>query len=81
MCYLFILITTLRMCSAEAKCKAFSTWASHLAAIIVCHGTILFIYCWPQSGHSMDTDKVATVSYAVVITTLNPLIYSLRNRM
>ncbi|XP_055288432.1 olfactory receptor 5L1-like [Moschus berezovskii] len=78
--YLFILITILRMRSAERRCKAFSTCASHLAAIIVFHGTILFIYCRPQSGNSLGTDKVATVFYTVVIPMLNPLIYSLRNK-
>ena len=35
--YLFILITVLRMHSTEGKCKAFSTCASYLAAIIVFH--------------------------------------------
>uniref|UniRef100_A0A8C6FV28 Olfactory receptor n=1 Tax=Moschus moschiferus TaxID=68415 RepID=A0A8C6FV28_MOSMO len=78
--YLFILITILRMRSAERRCKAFSTCASHFAAIIVFHGTILFIYCRPQSGNSLGTDKVATVFYTVVIPMLNPLIYSLRNK-
>ncbi|XP_070343292.1 olfactory receptor 5L1-like [Equus asinus] len=78
--YLFILITVLKMHSAEGRCKAFSTCASHLAAIVVFHGTILFIYCRPSSGNSMDTDKAATVFYTVVIPMLNPLIYSLRNK-
>ncbi|XP_006877840.1 PREDICTED: olfactory receptor 5L1-like [Chrysochloris asiatica] len=78
--YLFILITILRMRSAEGRRKAFSTCASHLTAIIVFHGTILFIYCRPSSGNSWDTDKVATVFYTVVIPMLNPLIYSLRNK-
>nr|XP_010963291.1 olfactory receptor 5L2-like [Camelus bactrianus]XP_010970306.1 olfactory receptor 5L2-like [Camelus bactrianus] len=78
--YLFILITILRMPSAEGRSKAFSTCASHLAAIIVFHGTILFIYCRPGSGSSRDADKVATVFYTVVIPMLNPLIYSLRNK-
>ena len=78
--YLFILITILRMRSADKRCKALSTCASHLAAIIVFHGTILFIYCQPHSGNSMDTDKVATVFYTVVIPMLSPLIYSLRNK-
>ncbi|XP_037695480.1 olfactory receptor 5L1-like [Choloepus didactylus] len=78
--YLFILITILRMHSAEGRCKAFSTCTSHLTAIIVFHGTILFIYCRPSSDYSLETDKVATVFYTVVIPMLNPLIYSLRNK-
>ncbi|XP_027421727.1 olfactory receptor 5L1-like [Bos indicus x Bos taurus] len=80
MSYLFILITILRMHSADKRRKAFSTCASHLTVIIVFHGTILFIYCRPHSGNCMDTDKVATVFYTVVIPMLNPLIYSLRNK-
>ncbi|XP_055990258.1 olfactory receptor 5L1-like [Sorex fumeus] len=78
--YLFILVTILRMRSAEGRCKAFSTCASHLTAIVVFHGTILFIYCRPSTGDTTDTDKVATVFYTVVIPMLNPLIYSLRNK-
>ncbi|XP_046927659.1 olfactory receptor 5L1-like [Lynx rufus] len=78
--YLLILITILRMHSAEGRRKAFSTCASHLTAILVFHGTILFTYCRPSSGNSVDTDKVATVFYTVVIPMLNPLIYSLRNK-
>ncbi|ELK18715.1 olfactory receptor 5L1 [Pteropus alecto] len=78
--YLFILITILRMRSAEGRRKAFSTCASHLTAILVFHGTILFTYFGPSLGNSEDTDKVATVLYTVVIPMLNPLIYSLRNK-
>ncbi|XP_054443128.1 olfactory receptor 5L1-like [Pteronotus mesoamericanus] len=78
--YLFILITILRMRSAEGRRKAFSTCASHLTAIIVFHGTVLFTYFQPSSGNSADTEKVAPVFYTVVIPMLNPLIYSLRNK-
>ncbi|KAM5318316.1 olfactory receptor 5L1-like [Glossophaga mutica] len=78
--YLFILITILRMRSAEGRRKAFSTCASHLTAIVVFHGTILFTYCLPSSGNNEDADKVAAVFYTVVIPMLNPLIYSLRNK-
>ncbi|XP_003773867.1 olfactory receptor 5L2-like [Sarcophilus harrisii] len=78
--YIFILITILRIRSSEGRCKAFSTCASHLTAIVVFHGTILFIYCRPRSGNILDSDKVATVFYTVVIPMLNPLIYSLRNK-
>ncbi|CAK6449417.1 unnamed protein product [Pipistrellus nathusii] len=78
--YLFILITILKMHSAKGRYKAFSTCASHLTAIVVFHGTILFTYCRPSTGDSTDTDKVATVFYTVVIPMLNPLIYSVRNK-
>ncbi|XP_036983023.2 olfactory receptor 5L1-like [Artibeus jamaicensis] len=78
--YLFILITILRMRSAEGRHKAFSTCASHLTAIVVFHGTILFTYFQPSSGNSGNTDTVAAVFYTVVIPMLNPLIYSLRNK-
>uniref|UniRef100_A0A8C2UUY0 G-protein coupled receptors family 1 profile domain-containing protein n=1 Tax=Chinchilla lanigera TaxID=34839 RepID=A0A8C2UUY0_CHILA len=78
--YVLILITILRMRSAEGRRKAFSTCASHLAAIAVFHGTILFIYCQPTSGNDLDVNKVTTVSYTAMISMLNPLIYSLRNK-
>ncbi|MBZ3872015.1 Olfactory receptor 5L1 [Sciurus carolinensis] len=78
--YLFILITILKMCSAEGRHKAYSSCASHLTAIVIFHGTILFIYCQPSSGTSLDIDKVTTVFYTVMIPMLNPLIYSLRNK-
>ncbi|MBZ3869597.1 Olfactory receptor 5L1 [Sciurus carolinensis] len=78
--YLFILITILKMRSAEGRCKAFSTCASHLTAIVIFHETILFFYCHPSSGTSLDIDKVTTVFYTVVIPVLNTLIYSLRNK-
>ncbi|XP_074131979.1 olfactory receptor 5L2-like [Sminthopsis crassicaudata] len=78
--YIFILITILRIHSSEGRRKAFSTCAFHLTAIVVFHGTILFIYCRPGTGNILDSDKVATVFYTVVIPMLNPLIYSLRNK-
>ncbi|XP_074083761.1 olfactory receptor 5B21-like [Macrotis lagotis] len=78
--YLFIFIAILRMQSAEGRQKAFSTCASHLTAVSIFYGTIIFMYLQPGSSHSMDTDKIASVFYTVVIPMLNPLIYSLRNK-
>ncbi|KAM5248385.1 uncharacterized protein ACOB6Z_010545 [Ctenodactylus gundi] len=75
-----ILSTVLRTRSAERRCKAFSTCASHLTAIVVFHGTILFIYCQPSSGNSPVVNKATTVFHTVLIPMLNPLIYSLRNK-
>ncbi|XP_053780776.1 olfactory receptor 5D18 [Desmodus rotundus] len=78
--YVFILVTVLKMRSASGRRKAFSTCASHLTAITIFHGTILFLYCVPNSQNSRHTVKVASVFYTVVISMLNPLIYSLRNK-
>ncbi|XP_059115256.1 olfactory receptor 8K3-like [Peromyscus eremicus] len=78
--YLLILIAILRMNSAEGRRKAFSTCGSHLTVVIVFYGTLIFMYVQPNSSHSFDTDKVASIFYTLVIPMLNPLIYSLRNK-
>ncbi|XP_008504826.2 LOW QUALITY PROTEIN: olfactory receptor 5B12-like [Equus przewalskii] len=78
--YLFIFITILRMRSSEGCQKAFSTCASHLTAVSIFYGTVIFMYLQPSSGHSMDIDKITSVFYTMVIPMLNPLVYSLRNK-
>lgn len=78
--YILIFITVMRIPSASGRWKTFSTCASHLSAISIFHGTILFLYCIPNSETSWLIVKVACVFYTVVIPMLNPLIYSLRNK-
>ncbi|XP_027715727.1 olfactory receptor 8K1-like isoform X2 [Vombatus ursinus] len=78
--YMFILVTILRMNSAEGRSKAFTTCGSHLTVVVVFYGTLLFMYLQPKSSHSFETDKMASVFYTLVIPILNPLIYSLRNK-
>uniref|UniRef100_A0A452J2L4 G-protein coupled receptors family 1 profile domain-containing protein n=1 Tax=Gopherus agassizii TaxID=38772 RepID=A0A452J2L4_9SAUR len=78
--YLYILLTIIQTRLAEGKQKAFSTCASHFLCITIFHGTLLFMYTWLSSSYSLDTDKMASVFYMVVIPMLNPLIYSLRNK-
>ncbi|XP_004466893.2 olfactory receptor 5B2-like [Dasypus novemcinctus] len=78
--YIFIFITILKMHSAEGYHKALSTCASHLTAVSIFYGTVIFMYLQPSSSHSMDTDKMASVFYAVITPMLNPLVYSLRNK-
>ena len=78
--YLLIFVAILRMCSAESRKKTISTCASHLTTVSIFYGTIIFMYLQPSSTHSMDTDKVASVFYTMIIPMLNPLVYSLRNK-
>nr|XP_004667807.1 olfactory receptor 8K3-like [Jaculus jaculus] len=78
--YLLILIAILRMNSAEGRRKAFSTCGSHLTVVTVFYGTLIFMYVQPESSHSIDTDKISSVFYTLIIPMINPLIYSLRNK-
>ncbi|XP_040860072.1 olfactory receptor 5B2-like [Ochotona curzoniae] len=78
--YLSIFITILKMPSTKGFQKALSTCTSHLAAVSIFYGTVIFMYLQPSSSHSMDTDKMASVFYTMVIPMLNPVVYSLRNK-
>ncbi|XP_059014912.1 olfactory receptor 8J3-like [Mustela lutreola] len=78
--YFNIVLSILRMRSSEGRRKAFSTCASHMMAVTVFYGTLLFMYLQPQANYSLDTDKIASVFYTLVIPMLNPMIYSLRNK-
>ncbi|KAM6160798.1 olfactory receptor 5B2-like [Erethizon dorsatum] len=77
--YIFIFGTILRMHSAAGHRKALSTCASHFTAVSIFYGTSIFMYLQPTSSHSMDTDKISSVFYTIVIPMLNPMVYSLRN--
>jgi olfactory receptor len=68
------------MHSAAGLHKAVSTCASHFTAVSIFYGTVIFMYLQPSSSHSMDTDKIASVFYMMIIPMLNPVVYSLRNK-
>ncbi|XP_012368070.1 olfactory receptor 5B3-like [Octodon degus] len=78
--YVLIFISLLKLQSGTGHQKALSTCASHLTAVSVFYSTVVFMYLQPSSRHSMDTDKIASVFYTVVIPMLNPVVYSLRNK-
>ncbi|XP_043827863.1 olfactory receptor 5D13-like [Dromiciops gliroides] len=78
--YICIFVTIMKMHSGSGRRKAFSTCASHLTAVTIFYGTILFLYCVPNSKSSWLMVRVTSVFYPVVIPMLNPLIYSLRNK-
>ena len=77
--YALILSSILHIHSTEGRSKAFSTCSSHLAAVGVFYGSIIFMYFKPSSSNIIQ-EKVASVFYTTVIPMLNPLIYSLRNK-
>ncbi|XP_060117430.1 olfactory receptor 5AR1-like [Heteronotia binoei] len=78
--YTFILSAILKLRSAQGRHKAFSTCSSHLTAVTVFYGTLIFTYLRPNASYSLGRDQVASVFYTVVVPMMNPLIYSLRNK-
>ena len=55
--YLFIITTILRIRSTQGRLKAISTCGSHMVAVTIFYGTLIFMYLQPKSNHSLDTDK------------------------
>ncbi|KAG8511265.1 Olfactory receptor 9Q1 [Galemys pyrenaicus] len=78
--YLFIIVAILRIPSAGGRAKTFSTCVSHLTAVSLFFGTLIFMYLRDNSDQSSQKDQVVSVFYTTVIPMLNPLIYSLRNK-
>ncbi|KAG9461227.1 hypothetical protein GDO78_017612 [Eleutherodactylus coqui] len=62
------------------KRKAFSTCASHITIVSMYYGAVIFTYIRPRSILSLEKDKIVSALYAVITPTLNPIIYSLRNK-
>ncbi|XP_037373151.1 olfactory receptor 9G4-like [Talpa occidentalis] len=78
--YVRILATVLRIRSAAGRWKAFSTCSSHLATVLLFYGTGSSAYMQPTAHYSPLQGRMAAVFYSVLTPTLNPLIYSLRNK-
>ncbi|KAM4846923.1 olfactory receptor 9Q1-like [Thomomys bottae] len=78
--YLCIVVAILKIPSLDGRAKTFSTCASHLTAVSLFFGTLIFMYLRDGSGQPSEKERVVSVFYTAVIPMLNPLIYSLRNK-
>ncbi|XP_047625588.1 olfactory receptor 5C1 [Phacochoerus africanus] len=78
--YGLIVRAVMHMRSVQGRWRAASTCGSHLTAVAMLYGTLTFMYLRPSSSYALDSDKMASVFYTLVIPALNPLIYSLRNK-
>ncbi|XP_078509791.1 olfactory receptor 5V1-like [Lissotriton helveticus] len=78
--YIQIISAILKIRTKAGQRKAFSTCTSHLIVVSLFYGTSFFMYLRPTSSYSLDQEKLIPVFYAVVTPTLNPIIYSLRNK-
>ncbi|XP_067398648.1 olfactory receptor 13G1-like [Emydura macquarii macquarii] len=78
--YCFIVKAILRIRTAEGKGKAFSTCSSHLIVVSLYYSTVIYTYIRPASSYSFDRDKIIAALYTLVTPTLNPIVYTLRNK-
>ncbi|XP_007538642.2 olfactory receptor 2B6-like [Erinaceus europaeus] len=66
--------------SSEGRKKAFGTCSSHLLVVFLFFGPVISMYLQPSSSISKDQPKFMALFYGVVTPTLNPFIYTLRNK-
>ncbi|XP_069342601.1 olfactory receptor 2AE1 [Eulemur rufifrons] len=78
--YAFIVHSVIHMRSAGSKRNAFATCSSHLIVVSLWFGACIFSYMRPRSQRTPLQDKVGSVFYSIITPTLNPLIYTLRNK-
>ncbi|XP_037700640.1 olfactory receptor 2G3-like [Choloepus didactylus] len=78
--YGYIAQAVMRIRSAQAWRKALGTCGSHLLVVTFFYGTVTAVYIQPSSSYAHSRGKFITLFYTVVTPTLNPLIYTLRNK-
>ncbi|KAL6031630.1 hypothetical protein STEG23_000569 [Scotinomys teguina] len=78
--YGFILHSVIRMRSAGSKRNAFATCSSHFLVVSLYFGSSIFSYMRPRSQRTPLQDKIGAIFYSIITPTLNPLIYTLRNK-
>nr|XP_006132692.1 olfactory receptor 1J1-like [Pelodiscus sinensis] len=78
--YVCIGVAVGRLRSAQALRKALSTCGSHLTVVLLTYGTVAWLYFHPDSSNTPGQKQQVTFFYTSVVPTLNPLIYSLRNK-
>lgn len=78
--YIHICLAVLRMRSREGKSKALSTCLPHLLVVTLFLSSGFFAYLRPLPKSPSLLDLLVSVFYTVVPPTMNPLIYSMRNK-
>ncbi|NWY08493.1 O14AG protein, partial [Nothoprocta ornata] len=80
MSYVQIFTAVLRIPSERGQHKAFSMCLPHLFVVSLFVSTLAFVHLKPPNVSSSFLDLVVSLLYAVLTPTLNPLIYSMRNK-
>ncbi|XP_014635211.1 PREDICTED: olfactory receptor 10AG1-like [Ceratotherium simum simum] len=75
-----IISNILKLSSASGRAKAFSTCSSHLIVVVLFDGTATMTYLQPKPNQSERLGKLISLFYTVLTPTLNPIVYTLRNK-
>ncbi|KAG8538987.1 hypothetical protein GDO81_021654 [Engystomops pustulosus] len=78
--YIYIITHVFKIKSSTGRTKVFSTCSSHFTIVILFYGTAMCTYLGPSSEASLEKDRIAAILYTVITPTLNPIIYTLRNK-
>lgn len=78
--YGYIAKAVLRMKSKAGQRKAVNTCGSHLTVVSIFYGAIIYMYLQPGNNASKEQGKFLTLFYTIITPSLNPLIYTLRNK-
>ncbi|XP_003467877.2 olfactory receptor 2G3-like [Cavia porcellus] len=70
----------MRMQSAARWRKLLNTCGSHLTVVVLFFGPAIYMYMTPQNTTSQEKGKFVTLFYTIITPSLNPLIYTLRNK-
>ncbi|KAM4816640.1 olfactory receptor 2H1-like [Urocitellus parryii] len=70
----------LRINSAQAWKRALGTCSSHLMVVTIFYSSVIAVYLQPQNPYAQKRGKFFGLFYAVGTPSLNPLIYTLRNK-
>ncbi|XP_012379988.1 olfactory receptor 2W1-like [Dasypus novemcinctus] len=78
--YAVITQAVMRIRSPARWRKVLNTCGSHLTVVTMFYGTVIYMYMKPQNSTSQDEGKFLSLFYTIVTPSLNPLIYTLRNK-
>ncbi|XP_072490316.1 olfactory receptor 2AG1-like [Notamacropus eugenii] len=78
--YTLVLTAVFHMPSKQGREKALFTCSSHLTVVGLFYGPAVFMYVLPSAYHSSQQDNILSMFYTIITPSLNPLIYSLRNK-
>ncbi|KAM9304992.1 olfactory receptor 2G3-like [Gastrophryne carolinensis] len=78
--YVKILASIFLIHSSEARQKALSTCGAHLVSVIIFYGTAMYVHLRIGVPITSYEERMNALFYCLVIPTINPLIYTLKNK-